>query len=716
MKIRLGSMIAGVAAAAIAVTGLVSIGGAAEAYSGTPPWAAGDTSAKGGLVFYDASGNIVTSGTDLNSLTEYIGGDTTDARATAFKAALKIAFPDHLNATPSTWFNTDLQGSTLFSPKPVGVPSSIPTNFPFVITDFTASPTLVEDALSAGVLDTSSAAYTNVFELRMQDSGPSTPADGNKYWRADIEYNPSTAGSAFDGLAPGAWRVVYPTPVAAVATTSTTPTAAPASPQVAGTSVTFSTTVAPASGTLTGGTVKFFDGATQIGATKSLVGSATAGTPVTVSSDATTSLAVGSRSITAQYFPGSASFSGSTSSALTFVVTSVPTVGTTTTTPTAAPTSPQVAGTSVIFSTTVAPVSGTLTGGSVKFFNGATQIGATKSLAGSATSGTPVTVSSDATTSLAVGTRSITAQYTPTDAAFSGSTSSALSFVVTAAPAATTATTITATSPNATATTTDAVSVTVHVANSDVPATIPTGTVAIKADGTLIAGATATVNGSGNAVAVIPASVLSVGTHALTAEYTPSGNFNASTPAGSTSYAITLALPVNALAPMAGTAKVGAISTCNAGVWTYAGVYTYTWFLDASLTAFATGISTSALPAAYAGHKIRCEVTASNPGGSATVTSAQVVVAAGAASKNTIRPKILGTPAVGKKLTASRGTWVPAPASYLYVWKIGSLIVSRAATFTAAAKYKGKSVVLSVYAVRTGYLTGVASSLAVKIK
>jgi hypothetical protein len=238
--------------------------------------------------------------------------------------------------------------------------------------------------------------------------------------------------------------------------------------------------------------------------------------------------------------------------------------------------------------------------------------------------------------------------------------------------------------------------------------------VVIKADGTQVA--TATVNGSGNAVGIIPASVLSVGTHALTAEYTPSGNFNASTTAGSTSYAITLALPVNSLAPMAGTARVGAISTCNAGVWTYAGVYTYKWFLDASVTAFATGISTAALPAGYAGHKIRCEVTAGNPGGSATATSAQVTVAAGAASKNTVRPKIVGTPAVGKKLTANRGTWVPAPASYLYVWKIGSVIVSRATTFTPAAKYKGKSLVLSVYAVRAGYLTGVASSLAVKIK
>jgi hypothetical protein len=714
MKNRLSSLVAGAAAAAIALTGLVSIGGTAEAYSGTPPWAAGDTSAKGGLVFYDASGNIVTSGSDVNTLTEYIGSDTTVARTTAVKAALKIAFPDHANAIPSTWFNNELQGSTTFSPKPAGVPAGIPTDYPFVVTDFTSSPTLVEDTLSAGVQDSSSATYTNVFELRMQDSGPATPADGNKYWRADIEYNPSTALSAYDGLAPGAWRVIYPTPVAAVATTTTTPTASPVSPQVVGTSVTFSTTVAPASGTLTGGTVKFFDGVTQIGVTKSLVGSATSGSPVTVASDATTSLAVGTRSITAEYTAGSASFSGSTSSALSFVVTAAPTVGTTTTTPTASPTSPQVAGTSVTFSTTVAPVSGTLTGGSVKFFNGATQIGATKSLVGSATSGSPVLVSSDATTSLAVGTRSITAQYTPTDAAFSGSTSSALSFVVTAAPAANTATTITATSPNATATTSDAISVTAHVANSDVPATVPTGTVAIKADGTQVA--TGTVDGSGNAVGVIPASVLSVGTHALTAEYTPSGNFNASTTAGSTSYAITLALPVNALAPMAGTAKVGAVSTCNAGVWTYAGVYTYKWFLDASVTAFATGISTSALPAGYVGHKIRCEVTASNPGGSAIATSAQVVVAAGAASKNTVRPKIVGTPAVGKKLTANRGTWVPAPASYLYVWKIGSLIVSRATTYTPPAKYKGKSLVLSVYAVRTGYLTGVASSLAVKIK
>ena len=151
--------------------------------------------------------------------------------------------------------------------------------------------------------------------------------------------------------------------------------------------------------------------------------------------------------------------------------------------------------------------------------------------------------------------------------------------------------------------------------------------------------------------------------------------------------------------------------TCNAGSWTYAGGFTYAWFLDAAVTPFATTASSGILPAAYYNHNVKCVATAFNPSGSTTSTSAQVTVAAGAASIGPPRARRSSARCwSGKILTAYKGVWTPAPTTYTYVWKRGTLIVSRAATYKTTSLDKGKYLTLTVSAVRTGYLTGVASA------
>jgi hypothetical protein len=110
----------------------------------------------------------------------------------------------------------------------------------------------------------------------------------------------------------------------AVATTTTTPTVSPAGashPQ--GTSLTFATKVAAASGSIAGGgTVAFFDGATQLGTAKVVAGPV--GTaPVSVSSDAISSLGVGAHAITAMFVPADAGFASSTSGVLAQQITGV---------------------------------------------------------------------------------------------------------------------------------------------------------------------------------------------------------------------------------------------------------------------------------------------------------------------------------------------------------------------------------------------------------
>jgi hypothetical protein len=271
-----------------------------------------------------------------------------------------------------------------------------------------------------------------------------------------------------------------------------------------------------------------------------------------------------------------------------------------------------------------------------------------------------------------------------------------------------------AASPAGTADTSTPVVLTATVTDTPTPATKPTGTVTFK-DGATTLQAGVAVDASGVATYSVPQSTLSLGSHSFTAEYTPSGNFVAST-SSAVAYSISLAKPGVIVGASAGTARVGAASTCNAGSWTYAGGFTYEWFLDAAVTPFASTQSSGILPAAYVGHKMTCVVTAFNPAGSTISTSAQVTVAAGAASKATTRAKIVGSLLVGKTLTAYRGVWTPAPTTYSYVWKRGATIISKTASYKTKAIDKGKSLVLYVYAARTGYLTGVSVSLPVKIK
>ncbi len=168
---------------------------------------------------------------------------------------------------------------------------------------------------------------------------------------------------------------------------TTTTLTSSANPSVFGQSVTFTATVSATGAT---GTVTFQDGATALGTATLTSGQATF---------ITSSLSVGSHSVTATY-GGDASFSGSTSSALTQSVNKA----STSTSVRASPT-PSILNQSVTFTATVtvlAPGAGTPTG-TVTFQDGATTIG-TATLNGSAST----TLSSS---SLTVGAHTITGQY-----------------------------------------------------------------------------------------------------------------------------------------------------------------------------------------------------------------------------------------------------------------------------------------------------------------
>jgi hypothetical protein len=596
---------------AIASTALVASGQAASAYTGTPPWVAGDSaSIKGSVLVLDAAGARVTSGSNIKSIGGYLATSAA-ARVGASFATATVAAPDPTNAIPSTWATNTLP-TTNFDFTAGVAPSGAPAGAAYVALSLSGA-NVPARASALTLYAGADAAYLHILELRIQDSG-SGIADDGLYFRTVIEYNPNALGGAdYDGLAPQGWRQLYPVPSgpSTIATATTTPTSNPSGSQVVGTSITFSTTVAPASGSLTGGTVQFLDGVTPIGADK--------------------------------------------------------------------------------------PLSGT------------------------ATNGSAVTITADPWVSSGVATHQIKAVYTPSNSAFGSSQSSTLAVIITSTPvvADATSTTIASTVPSGTASTSDSVTVNVHVSDTDNVGTIvAAGSVVLKAGGTAVA--QGNVDGSGNfSSSFVAGQYLALGTNNLTAEYTGTAAFANSVTAGPTVYTVTLAVPGNIVLPSAGAARVGVVSTCNPGSWQAAFAYSYEWFQRAnaagSWALFSTSRSTTALPPGYAGHQVKCKVTAYNPG-SASAESPTIVVALGAASRVVTKPKIVGTPLVGRKLTASRGVWSPAATSYLYVWKVGSVIVSRATTFTPSAKYKGKSLVLVISALRAGYLTGTAASGAVRIR
>jgi len=229
----------------------------------------------------------------------------------------------------------------------------------------------------------------------------------------------------------------------------------------------------------------------------------------------TATLSVGSHSITAVY-GGDTNFTGSTSNVVSQVVNAAKAASTTTVTSSA---SPSTAGQSVTFTATVAGPSGntTVPTGAVNFLDGTTTL-ATAGLNGSG-------VAIYSTGSLTTGAHSITAVYVG-DSNFNGSTSNILAQVVSPAKLTSTTTVTSTQNPSGQG---QSVTFTANVAGPTGNTTVPTGTITFM-DGTTSLG-TGSLNAS--AQATYSTSLLSTGSHSITAVYGGDTNF-----AGSTSTAL----------------------------------------------------------------------------------------------------------------------------------------------------------------------------------
>ncbi len=139
-----------------------------------------------------------------------------------------------------------------------------------------------------------------------------------------------------------------------------------------------------------------------------------------------------------------------------------------------------------------------------------------------------------------------------------------------------------------------------------------------------------------------------------------------------------LAPASSALPVVSGQPVTGQVLSASSGGWsgTPPFTYTYQWQLcsaaggECAVIEGATS-STYTLPSGDAGRTLDVLVTASNPAGSASATSAVTsMVIAPAAPSNTSLPTISGTAQAGQTLVASTGIWSgAAPLSYSYQWE-----------------------------------------------
>lgn len=268
-------------------------------------------------------------------------------------------------------------------------------------------------------------------------------------------------------------------------------TSAP-NPSVGGSSVTFTAQVAGNCNTPTG-TVTFLDGGKVFG-TATLNPSASA-------SFSTASLIVGTHSIMAAY-PGDFNFDATTSPAITQTVTGYPSATTLTVAP-----NPAKALTAITLTSTVSSQFGTPTGSVTFTTNGQTL--ATVGLNGSG-------IATATVSTLGAGTYTVVATYSA-DTNFAANSASAQETVV----GADTTTRLTASPNPADLLQTVTFNTMVRAAQGTA---VPAGTVTL-AEGSTILG-TKTLDASGNASFSL--STLALGPHTITASYSSTGNFNAS--------------------------------------------------------------------------------------------------------------------------------------------------------------------------------------------
>jgi len=164
---------------------------------------------------------------------------------------------------------------------------------------------------------------------------------------------------------------------------------------------------------------------------------------------------------------------------------------------------------------------------------------------------------------------------------------------------------------------------------------------------------------------------------------------------------------LNTRAPaISGTPKVGSVLTATPGTWSQAGTaFTYQWMQNGAPITGATN-TTLTPQLAQQGKAITVRVTAVKLGFPHTpaVSLATAAVMPGVLT-NTVKPVVGGDARVGQTLTATPGSWNPAPQQIQYQWRAGDVPIAGATqpTLALGPEQAGQAVSVAVTAVKTGY-------------
>jgi hypothetical protein len=123
---------------------------------------------------------------------------------------------------------------------------------------------------------------------------------------------------------------------------------------------------------------------------------------------------------------------------------------------------------------------------------------------------------------------------------------------------------------------------------------------------------------------------------------------------------------------LSGVAAVGKKLSTSSGTWNTAAAFAYQWLrcsADGSSCATISGASSATylVAGADAGHRLEARVSATNAVGSAEAVSqpSGIVIALPRATK---APRITGGARVGRRLSATHGSWSGQPRSYRFQW------------------------------------------------
>ena len=280
MKVRQGPARAALISTLVTAV-LAATGSSPAAAAATPPYEP-DANAAGSITFYDAAGNVVTSGS-TTALVGYAVG-TAPLTSTGNKASLYGYLPKSGQA-PGSFSGELLAGPTTYpiAAAPAAVSGSSNPAVKPVTGDLTFGD------LAKDFPNTATDVYAGLYQIRIKTTD-------SKYLATDIQINGTT------------WQEVYP--VSSGAVTTSTSLAVTES----GTTQTLTATVSPSTAA---GSVQFFDGGTALGS------------PVAVSGGVartTATLALGSHSLSASFTPTDAvAYTASSSPTVSYVVRSATT-------------------------------------------------------------------------------------------------------------------------------------------------------------------------------------------------------------------------------------------------------------------------------------------------------------------------------------------------------------------------------------------------------